>query len=157
MEKPIIQRRTIKSINEWSVFKIALVAYLIIFILTVIVFGIIALITWSGFAASGINFNNIFADTDFGSMASSFGVTLPDLNIALGTGGVVGIILFIVFGLLFSAVYAAIAAFWTWIFNVIIKISGGLEIRYIDSITKIYENKIPENTPVISENTSANN
>ncbi|MCL5072322.1 MAG: DUF3566 domain-containing protein [Actinobacteria bacterium] len=145
MEKPIIQRRTIKSISEWSVFKIALVAYLIIFVLTVIVFGIIALITWAGFAASGINLNSLFASTGIGSLLSGFGVTLPNLNIALGTGGVVGIVLFIVFGLLFSVVYAAVATFWTWIINVIIKISGGLEVRYIDK-TITAGSKIPENT-----------
>jgi len=145
MEKSIIQRKTIRSISEWSVFKIALVAYLIIFILTVIVFGIIALTAWAGFKASGINLNNMFASTMMGSLLSSFGITLPNLNIALGTGSVIGIVLFIVFGLLFSVVYAAIAAFWTWIFNVIIRISGGLEVRYYDRAA-VAGNKVSENT-----------
>ncbi|MDD5658389.1 MAG: DUF3566 domain-containing protein [Actinomycetota bacterium] len=146
MDKTVVQRRIIKSISEWSVFKIAIVAYLIVFILSVIIFGIIAVITWAGFKASGINLNNLFANTNFGSMLSGFGIKLPNLNIVFGTGGIVGIVLFIVFGLLFSVVYAAIAVFWTWIFNVIIKISGGLEIRYTERITKV-ENKILENTP----------
>jgi hypothetical protein len=136
MEAPIIQRRAVKSISEFSVFKIALVAYLIIFILTVILMAIIALITWAGLAASGINFNNLFASTGLGSILSSLGVTLPNLNVALGTGSIVGIVLFIVFGLIFSVVFAAIATFWTWVFNVILKMSGGVEIRYIDRTIK---------------------
>jgi hypothetical protein len=132
MDTPIIQRRVVKSISEFSVFKIALIAYLIIFILTVILVAIISLITWAGFQASGINLNNLLVNTPLGQLLPSFGINLPNLNLILGTGGVIGIILFIVFGLLFSIVFAAIATFWTWIFNVIIKISGGVEIRYID-------------------------
>lgn len=136
MEKPVIQRRLIKSISEWSVFKIALIAYLIIFLLSVIFFAIVALITWAGFAASGIDLNNIFANTGFGAMLSGFGIVLPNLNAAFQTGGVIGIVLFIVFGLLFSVVFAVIAVFWTWIFNVILKIGGGFEVRYIDRTVK---------------------
>jgi len=132
MNTPIIQRRVVKSISELSVFKIALIAYLIIFILTVILASIIALITWAGFAASGINLNNLLASSAIGQMLTVFGITLPNLNLVLGTGSIIGIVLFIVLGLLFSVVFAALAAFWTWIFNVIIKISGGVEIRYID-------------------------
>ena len=76
MDKTVVQRRIIKSISEWSVFKIAIVAYLIVFILSVIIFGIIAVITWAGFKASGINLNNLFANTNFGSMLSGFGIKL---------------------------------------------------------------------------------
>jgi hypothetical protein len=47
---------------------------------------------------------------------------------------------------LFSVIYAAIATFWTWILNVVLKISGGIEVRYINRIVKIEkaakENKI---------------
>lgn len=132
MNTPIIQRRVVKSISELSVFKIALIAYLIIFILTVILASIIALITWAGLQASGINLNNLLGNTTLGQLLPAFGVTIPNLNLVLGTGSVIGIVLFIVLGLLFSIVFAAIATFWTWIFNVIIKISGGVEIRYID-------------------------
>ena len=132
MNTPIIQRRVVKSISELSVFKIALIAYLIIFILTVILASIIALITWAGFQASGINLNNLLGNTPLGQLLPAFGVTIPNLNLVLGTGSVIGIVLFIVLGLLFSIVFAAIATFWTWIFNVILKISGGVEIRYID-------------------------
>jgi hypothetical protein len=147
MEAPIIQRRVVKSVSEFSIFKIALVAYLIIFILTVIVMAIIVLITWAGLAASGINFNNLFASTGMGSALSSLGITLPNLNFALGTGSIIGIVLFIVFGLIFSVVFAAIATFWTWIFNVILKISGGVEVRYIDRTIKA-EIKTLENSTV---------
>ena len=136
MNAPIIQRRVVKSISEFSVFKIALIAYLIIFILTVILVAIISLITWAGFQASGINLNNLLQNTPIGQFLPAFGITLPNLNLVLGTGGIISIVLFIVLGLLFSIVFAAVAAFWTWIFNVILKISGGVEIRYIDRTLK---------------------
>ena len=145
MVAPIIQRRVVKSISEFSVFKIALVAYLVIFILTVIVFSIIALITWAGFTASGINLNNLLGSTPIGQLLPAFGITLPNLNLVFGTGSVIAIVLFIVLGLLFSVVFAAIAAIWTWIFNVILKISGGVEIRYIDRTIKA-EAKTLENS-----------
>ena len=147
MSAPIIQRRVVKSISEFSAFKIALVAYLIIFILSVILMAIIALITWAGFAASGINLNNLLASSAIGQMLTVFGITLPNLNLVLGTGSIIGIVLFIVLGLLFSVVFAALAAFWTWIFNVILKISGGVEIRYIDRTIKA-ETKTLENSAV---------
>jgi hypothetical protein len=148
MDTPIVQRRVVKSISEFSVFKIALIAYLIIFILTVILVGIIALITWAGFQASGINLNNLLANTPIGQLLPAFGIAAPNLNLVFGTGGVIGIVLFIVFGLLFSIVFAAIATFWTWIFNVIIKISGGVEIRYIDRTVRA-ESKIPDSSAAV--------
>lgn len=136
MNAPIIQRRLVKSVSEFSVFKIALIAYLIIFILTVIFLAIISLITWAGFKASGINLNNILTDSSLGQLLPAFGIPVPNLNLILGAGGVIGIVLSIVLGLVFSVVFAAIAAFWTWIFNVVLKISGGIEIRYIDRTLK---------------------
>ena len=132
MNAPIIQRRVVKSISEFSVFKIALVAYLLIFIITVILMAIVSLIAWAGFAASGINFNNLIGTSNIGSLLSGLGINTSSLNFVFGTGSVIGVVLFIVFGLIFSIVFAAIATFWTWIFNVVIKISGGVEIRYID-------------------------
>lgn len=148
MEVTTIQRRIIKSISERSVFKIALVAYLVIFIITVIIFSIIALIAWAGFAKSGINLNNIIGNSSWGQLLKAFGGgNLPNFNFSLGTGGIIGIVLFIVFGLIFSVVYAAIAAFWTWILNVILKISGGIEVRYIDRTVKL-ETVVEENKAV---------
>ena len=148
MEVTTIQRRVIKSISEWSVFKIALVAYLVIFIITVIIFSIIALITWAGFAKSGINLNNIIGNSSWGQLLKAFGGgNLPNLNLAFGTGSIIGIVLFIVLGLIFSVVYAAVATFWTWIFNVILKISGGIEVRYIDRTVRI-ETATEENKAV---------
>jgi len=147
MDVPIIQRRVIKSISEFSVFKIALIAYLIVFILSVILMAIIALITWAGFAASGINFNDILGNSGMGSMFSGLGLNIPNLNFVFGTGSIVGIVLFIVFGLIFSVVFAAIATFWAWVFNVILKISGGVEVRYIDRTIRT-ETKAVENSNI---------
>lgn len=147
MEVPIIQRRVIKSISEFSVFKIALIAYLIVFILSVILMAIIALITWAGFAASGINFNDMVGTSYIGPMLSGLGLNIPSSNLVFGTGGIVGIVLFIVFGLIFSVVFAAIATFWTWVFNVILKISGGIEVRYLDRTIRT-ETKIVENSNI---------
>jgi hypothetical protein len=132
MASPIIQRRVVKSISEFSAFKIALISYLIIFILTVIVMAVVALITWAGLAASGINLNNLMSGSSIGQLLSGFGINIPNLSAVIGTGSIVGIVLFIVFGLLFSIVFAAIVTFWTWIFNVMLKISGGIEVRYVD-------------------------
>lgn len=146
METPIIQRRVVKSISEFSVFKIALVAYLIIFILSVILMAIIALITWAGFAASGINFNNLTGNSNIGSLLSLLGVNIPNLNVIFGTGSVVMLVVSIVGGLFFSIVFAAIATFWTWVFNVILKISGGVEVRYIDRTIKAEAKTLGDST-----------
>jgi len=132
MEKQQIQRRVIRSISEWSIFKYVLISYLIFFVLFVILFAIIALISWAGLAASGLTISNVLSMMGLDNMLQMYGVNLE--SIAIGTGSVVGIILFLVFGLLFSIVYAAVAVLWTWILNVILKISGGIEVRY--SVTK---------------------
>ena len=147
MEKAAVQKKLVKSISEWSVFKIALITYLFVFILSVIFFAIVALITWAGFAASGIDLNNLFASTGLGALLSGFGIVLPNMNAVFQTGGVIGIVLFIVFGLLFSVVSAVIAVFWTWIFNVILKISGGFEVRYIDRNVVKVNDRASESTP----------
>jgi hypothetical protein len=140
MNTPIIQRRVVKSISEFSVFKIALVSYLIIFILTVIFAAISALIMQTILPILGNIFNNFIGASGAGSLLSLFGINIPNAS-SLGSafGGIVTsgpavivIVGGIIGGLLFSVVFAAIAAFWTWIFNVVIKISGGIEIRYID-------------------------
>ena len=158
MEVSTIQRKVIKSISEWSVFKIALVVYLIIFVLTIIFFGIVALIAWAGFTKSGINLNNIIGNSSWGQLLKAFGGgNLPNLNFYLGTSGIIGIVLFIVFGLIFSVVYAAVATFWTWIFNVILKISGGIEIRYIDKTIKIADSQIENKVLETNQNNKENN
>jgi hypothetical protein len=158
MEVSTIQRKVIKSISEWSVFKIALVVYLIIFILTIIFFGIVALIAWSSFAKSGINLNNIIGNSSWEQLLKAFGGgNLPNFNFSLGTSGIIGIVLFIVFGLIFSVVYAAVATFWTWIFNVILKISGGIEIRYIDKTIKIADSQIENKVLETNQNNKENN
>jgi len=149
MNTTIIQRRVVKSISEFSVFKIALIVYLIIFILNVIFAAIFALIMRAVLPALINNLNNFIGTSGVGSLLSIFGVNIPDINSfsnVFGTNLSIGfIVISIVVGLLFSVPFAAIATFWTWIFNVIIKISGGVEIRYIDRTIRA-EIKTPDNT-----------
>ncbi|MCX6383709.1 MAG: DUF3566 domain-containing protein [Actinobacteria bacterium] len=151
MEVPIAQRRVVKSISEFSVFKIALIVYLIIFILNVILAAIFAMIMRAVLPALINNLNNFIGTSGVGSLLSVFGVNIPDISsvsTVFGTNLSIGfIVITIVAGLLFSVPFAAIAAFWAWIFNVIIKISGGIEVRYIDRTARI-ETKAPVNTAV---------
>ncbi len=48
-------------------------------------------------------------------------------------GGSLGIVLFIIIGLVASVFAAALAAFVTWILNVILRIVGGIELRFVPS------------------------
>lgn len=121
-----VERKVLKSISEFSVFKFILVAYLIFFILFVIVFAIIGLIGWAILAASGT------------TLADVLNSLVPGLNfeqiftgLGIGAGGsVLGIVIFIIVGLAASVFAAAIAALIVWIFNVVLKVTGGMEIRF---------------------------
>jgi len=148
MAKTNVTRRMVISISEWSVFKIIIIAYLIFFALGVVVFAIFSLLTWLGLEISGLSFANMLENMGFASMTQSFGVNITDMNLFAGGMGVTGIIIFIVVGLLFSVVYAAIVTFFTWILNVILKISGGIELRFIDK-NAVVENKVSK--PVQSD------
>ena len=148
MAKTNVTRRMVTSISEWSVFKITIIAYLIFFALGVVVFAIFSLLTWLGLEISGLSFANMLENMGFASMTQSFGVNITDMNLFAGGMGVTGIIIFIVVGLLFSVVYAAIVTFFTWILNVILKISGGIELRFMDK-NAVVENKVSK--PVQSD------
>jgi hypothetical protein len=102
MEVSTIQKRTIKSISEWSVFKMALIIYLVIFILTVIFFGIITFISWTGFANSGVNLNNLLSNSNFGLFLERFKFNTSNLNLTFGTVNIVEIALFIIFDYCFQ-------------------------------------------------------
>ncbi|MFA5015659.1 MAG: hypothetical protein WC549_08990, partial [Actinomycetota bacterium] len=57
--KLAVERKVLRSIGEFSMFKYLLVFYLIFFILSAIVLSIIGLIGWLGLASFGININGI--------------------------------------------------------------------------------------------------
>lgn len=117
-----IERKVVRSISEFSSFKFLLVFYLIFFILSVIIMGIIALLAWAGMSSFGLNVNDILQSLGLGDLGW--------LNIA--GGSVLYIVLAIVGGLIASVFYAAFGTLMVWIVNVILKISGGIEIRFID-------------------------
>ena len=121
-----VERRIVKSISEFSVFKFVLVAYLIFFILFVIIFAIIGLIGWALIASSGVAFNGCFKQPDSGLNLSKM---LAGLGVGLG-GGVLGMVLFVILGLVASVFAAAGAALVAWIVNVVLKIIGGIELRF---------------------------
>ncbi len=126
-----IERKVIRSISELSSFKFLLVFYLIFFIISVIIMGIVALLAWAGLASSGLNITDIL---------NSFGLgNLGFANFRLANifgGSVLYIVLGIVGGLIASVFYAAFGTLMVWIVNVILKISGGIELRFIDREVK---------------------
>ena len=126
-----IERKTLKSISEFSIFKYLLVFYLIFFILALIGMGLIFLFVWLGFGAMG---------TDLGDLFQIAGLNLNWLP----GGNVVGIALFIVLGLIGSVFYAVIGTISIWIINIILKISGGIELRFVEARTKPKTTKAAE-------------
>jgi len=117
-----VERRVVKSISELSIFKFVLVSYLIFFILFVIIFVIAGLLGWALLATSGLTIQDLIANF------------MPGINIAgliggLG-GGILGTVLFIIIGLVASVFAAALAALATWILNVVLRIVGGIELRF---------------------------
>jgi hypothetical protein len=136
MAKTNISRRIISSISEWSVFKFVIIAYLIFFALGVVIFAVFFLLSWMGLEIPGTGFEN----TGITATMQSFGINMTNINLFSGAAGVMGIIIFILVGLLFSVVFAAIVTFFAWIFNIILKISGGIELRFKDRNT-VADNK----------------
>ena len=118
-----INRKVLRSISELSSFKFMLVFYLVFFIISVIIMGLIALLAWLGFSSTGVDINQIL---------QSFG--LGNLGIFnLGGGStLLYVIIFIIGGLIASVFYAAFGTLMVWIGNVILRISGGIELRFID-------------------------
>ncbi|MFZ3387229.1 MAG: DUF3566 domain-containing protein [Candidatus Hydromicrobium sp.] len=118
-----VERRVLRSISEFSMFKYLLIIYLIFFILSVIVMAIIGLIAWLGLSSFGIdNINSILASLGLGN------INISDL---FGRGMVIGIVISIVGGLVASIFYAAVGTLMVWIMNVVLKISGGIELRFL--------------------------
>jgi len=126
-----VERKVVRSISELSSFKFLLVFYLIFFIISVIIMGIIALLAWAGLASSGISIPDILQSFGLGNFGlGNFGLA------NLGGGSVLYIVLGIVGGLIASVFYAAFGTLMVWIGNVILRISGGIEIRFIDREVK---------------------
>ena len=119
-----IERKVIRSISELSSFKFLLVFYLIFFILSVIIMGIVALLAWAGLSSFGVNVPDILNSFGLGNLGfANFGLG------NIGGSSVLYIILGIVGGLIASVFYAAFGTLMVWIVNVILKISGGIELR----------------------------
>ena len=117
-----INRKVLKSVSELSSFKFLLVFYLIFFIIAVVIMGIIALVAWLGLSSTGLSIADILQN--FG--ISDFGLLNP------GGGTVLYIVVSIIGGLIASVFYAAFGVFVVWIINVILKISGGIELRFLE-------------------------
>jgi len=117
-----IDRKVLRSVSELSSFKFLLVFYLVFFIISAVIMGIIGLLAWLGLSSYGINMADILQN--FG--LSDFGL----LN--LGGGSVLYVIVAIIGGLVASVFYAAFGTLMVWITNVILKISGGIELRFIE-------------------------
>ncbi len=115
-----VQRRVLRSISEWSVFKYMLIAYIIFYIINVLFFIAIGLISLLGFSFSLFDFSNVF---------TLIGMETPTILAGLGAGGL-GLFIIIIVGLLFSVFVAAFGAVAVWILNVVLKISGGIELRF---------------------------
>ncbi len=128
MSKANIQRRVIKSISEWSVFKVTIFTYLIFYALGVLFFSIFFLIVFGVIRPSGPNFSGMGAQ----NLLQLFGINIPGMNLFRGGLTTPTIIIFVLVGLLLSILFAGISVLYTWIFNVILKISGGIELRFIE-------------------------
>lgn len=118
-----VERKVLRSISEFSMFKYLLIIYLIFFILSVIVMAIIGFIVWRGLSSFGIdNINSILASLGLGN------INISDF---FGRGMIIGIVISIVGGLIASVLYAAVGILFVWIINVVLKISGGIELRFL--------------------------
>lgn len=118
----VVERKVLRSISELSMFKYLLIFYLIFFILSVILMAVIGLIAWLGLSSSGIDIN---------SMLESLGLGDTGISGFLGGGMVITIVISIVGGLFASVFYAAFGTLMVWIMNVVLRISGGIELRFL--------------------------
>ncbi len=104
-----IERKVIRSISELSSFKFLLIFYLIFFILSVIIMGIVALLAWAGLSSFGVNVPDILNSIGLGNLGfANFGLG------NIGGGSVLYIILGIVGGLIASVFYAAVGTLMVW-------------------------------------------
>ena len=118
-----VERRVLRSISEFSMFKYLLIFYVIFFILSVILMAIFGLIAWQGLYSFGFDKVN--------SMLASIGLENIDITDFFGRGMIIGIVISVVGGLIASVFYAAFGTLMVWIMNVILKISGGIELRFL--------------------------
>jgi len=118
-----VERRVLRSISEFSMFKYLLIFYVIFFILSVILMAIFGLIAWQGLSSFGFDKVN--------SMLASIGLENIDITNYFGRGMIIGIVISVVGGLIASVFYAAFGTLMVWIMNVILKISGGIELRFL--------------------------
>ena len=118
-----IDRKILRSISELSSFKFLLVFYLVFFIISIIIMGIIALLAWLGLSSTGLDITEIL---------QSFGLgNLGIFNIG-GGSTLLYVIIAVIGGLIVSVFYAAFGTLMVWIGNVILRISGGIELRFIE-------------------------
>jgi len=118
-----INRKVLRSISELSSFKFMLVFYLVFFIISVIIMGIIALLAWLGLSSSGLDINQILQSFGLGNLGM--------FNLG-GGSTLLYVIISIIGGLIASVFYAAFGTLMVWIGNVILRISGGIELRFIE-------------------------
>jgi hypothetical protein len=140
-----VDRRILKSVSEFSVFKYVLVAYLVFFILYVIIFSVVGLVGWALLASSGVTFQDLLNTLMPGLNINQI---LGGLGLNLGSGAL-GIIIFIIIGLVASVFSDEYAALTTWIFNVVLRIIGGVELRFAPIRTEFaeqYSEQKPEQT-----------
>ena len=116
-----VERKVLRSISELSMFKYLLVFYLVFFILSVIVMAILGLIAWLGLSSFGLDVDSILA---------SVGLQNTGIFDFMG-GGIITIVILIVSGLVASLLYAAVGTLMVWMMNVILKICGGIELRFL--------------------------
>ncbi|MEA2015134.1 MAG: DUF3566 domain-containing protein [Actinomycetota bacterium] len=118
-----IERRVLKSVSELSMFKYLLFFYLIFFLLWIIVMVFVGLLTWFGLSSYGLDINNILQSFGMGNTN-----VLPGL---LGGGTALAIVMVIVGGLLTAVFSAGVGTIMVWIMNVVLKMSGGIELRFL--------------------------
>ena len=119
-----IERRVLKSVSEFSMFKYLLFSYLIFFLLWVVVVILITLVAWLGFSSFGL-------DTE--TIMESMGMENTDVLLGglLGGGTALAIVVLIAGGLVGAVLSACFGTLGVWIMNVILKMSGGIELRFL--------------------------
>ena len=132
----VVEKKVLRSISEFSMFKYLLVCYLIFFILSAIVMTIIGLIAWFGLSSFGFDINGILNSLGFGNIGLLFDF--------FGGGTAITIIVLVVGGLVASVFYAAVGTLIVWIINVVLKITGGIELRFLPRKEEEVKVKEPE-------------
>ena len=117
-----VERKLLRSVSELSMFKYLLVFYLIFFIISVILMGILGLIAWLSISSLGLDINRILASFGLGGLGS--------YNLNFLGGGAATILILIGSGLVASIFYAAVGTLAVGVMNVVLNIIGGVELRF---------------------------